>query len=146
MWISRVVVVPVLLLFPHLRVLLLWRCVTIHRSSYRLCSRYASSISVSTPFISADHFIVRSAKVVRLSCVCYTAVLGVRRTDNGKWNCNSQSPYSCRPVCHSAVLPFLRWVPDISSDTGYVNPVRVYTSRSLSLRGSSTPLSDVSPP
>ncbi|KAI6097877.1 hypothetical protein F5141DRAFT_453587 [Pisolithus sp. B1] len=39
MWISRVVVVPVLLLFPHLRVLLLWRCVTIHRSSYRLCSR-----------------------------------------------------------------------------------------------------------
>ncbi|KAI6100323.1 hypothetical protein F5141DRAFT_330422 [Pisolithus sp. B1] len=84
MWISRVVVVPVLLLFPHLRVLLLWRCVTIHRSSYQLCS---------------------SAKVVRLSCVCYTAVLGVRRTDNGKWNCNSQSPYSCRPLgCIPIVL------------------------------------------
>ncbi|KAI6098603.1 hypothetical protein EDD16DRAFT_1767523 [Pisolithus croceorrhizus] len=80
--------------------------------------RCTSTATVSAPMGSPP---AASPKVVRLSCG-----LGASTMGNG----------TVTPSHHV-------FVPTVSSNPGYVNPVRVYTPQSLSLRGSSAPLSYV---
>ncbi|KAI6100866.1 hypothetical protein EDD16DRAFT_1652120 [Pisolithus croceorrhizus] len=100
MWISRVVVVPVLPLFPHYR--------------FSSCGGVSQSTVVHTGYVP------ECEGCTTLLCMLHGRSR-VRRTDNGEWNCNSQSSL-------------------------FVPAVRVYACRSPSLQGSSTPLSDVSHP
>ncbi|KAI6105311.1 hypothetical protein EV401DRAFT_2200748 [Pisolithus croceorrhizus] len=87
--------------------------------------RCTSTATVSAPMGSPP---AASPKVVRLSCVCYPAVLGVRRFDNGKWNCNSQSPRirADRLRGSSAPLSYV-WHPESGSSRSSLMRIQART-------------------